>query len=146
MSGHLNGLPEHTRGLVAEIERLRAEINSFCADYRMKCDERMKALDVEVERMRAEIKAIRADFWRYTGSEWSLGKSWENPAYQTAIDALRALDPTCHVAECLIELHRLQAREKRRLPRCPDCGAELIEREVERDGVAAGVDLRCPSC
>ena len=42
-----------------EIERLRAERDSFYMDYRMKCDEQTKALHVEVERLRAERDALR---------------------------------------------------------------------------------------
>ncbi len=53
--------------LEEEIERLRADRDSFYMDYRIKCDEETKRQAVEIERLRADAERYR--FLR-TGRHW----------------------------------------------------------------------------
>ena len=63
-SNHLAALKK----LAEVVRRQHAEIESFCMEYRMKCDVETKAQAVEIERLQAQLDASRRDAERAAGT------------------------------------------------------------------------------
>ena len=98
--------------LSAEVRRQHAEIESFCMEYRMKCDAETKAQAVEIERLSAALKAANSQAehfereWYLRGDEIECLHSAYFHSQQQFVDAaadlkrLQAqLDASCRDAE-----------------------------------------------
>jgi chromosome segregation ATPase len=107
--GRLDGYRELAQKLAdrdAEIDRLRAEAESFHMDYRMKCDEETRAQAVEIEKLEhaADIQASIIARLRAENASLRLEVSGleSSPMSEEALDILRSEN-----AAQLAELHRI---------------------------------------